>query len=142
MRNVAGAIAMGLGGYLAGKTEEDHYYHEMHREYSEIKSVPEVEKQEVRDALAYYGLSKEIQDKAAEELSKDEKQWVEFMMHNELRLEEPEKGRSTKSAANIALSYVVGGTIPLLGYVFTANPQNGLRTLYIYDYMPDSFWIF
>ena len=123
----AGAIAMGLGGYLAGKTEEDHYYHEMHREFSEIKTVPEVEKQEVRDALAYYGLSKDIQDKAADELSKNEKQWVEFMMHNELRLEEPEAGRAMSSARNIALSYIVGGTIPLLGYVFTDLPQTGLR---------------
>jgi vacuolar iron transporter family protein len=123
----AGAIAMGLGGYLAGKTEEEHYYHEMHREYAEIKTVPDVEKQEVRDALAYYGLSKEIQDKAAEELSNNEKQWVEFMMHNELRLEEPEKGRAANSARNIALSYIVGGTIPLLGYVFTDLPATGLR---------------
>lgn len=123
----AGAIAMGLGGYLAGKTEEEHYYHEMNREFNEIKSVPEVEKQEVRDAIAYYGLSREIQDRVADELAKDEKQWVEFMMHNELRLEEPEKGRASHSAGNIALSYIVGGTIPLLGYVFTANPANGLR---------------
>jgi len=123
----AGAIAMGLGGYLAGKTEEEHYYHEMNREYNEIKTLPEVEKQEVRDAIAYYGLSKEIQDKVADELAKDEKQWVEFMMHNELRLEEPEKGRSYKSASNIALSYVIGGTIPLLGYVFTDSAGTGLR---------------
>jgi len=123
----AGAIAMGLGGYLAGKTEEEHYYHEMHREYSEIKTVPEVEKQEVRDAIAYYGLSKELQDKVADELAKDEKQWVEFMMHNELRLEAPEKGRARSSAMNIALSYIAGGTIPLMGYVFTDSPGTGLR---------------
>jgi vacuolar iron transporter family protein len=123
----AGAISMGLGGYLAGKTEEDHYYHELNREYHEVKNLPEVEKQEVRDAIAHYGLSKEIQDKVAEELAKDEKQWVQFMMHNELRLEEPEKGRASNSARNIALSYIAGGTIPLLGYVFTANPTNGLR---------------
>jgi VIT1/CCC1 family predicted Fe2+/Mn2+ transporter len=123
----AGAISMGLGGYLAGKTEEDHYYHELNREYYEVKNLPEVEKQEVRDAIAHYGLSKEIQDKVADELAKDEKQWVQFMMHNELRLEEPEKGRASNSARNIALSYIAGGTIPLLGYVFTSTPINGLR---------------
>jgi VIT1/CCC1 family predicted Fe2+/Mn2+ transporter len=128
----AGAISMGLGGYLAGKTEEDHYYHELNREYHEVKNLPEVEKQEVRDAIAHYGLSKEIQDKVADELAKDEKQWVQFMMHNELRLEEPEKGRASNSARNIALSYIAGGTIPLLGYVFTANPVNGLRDFFGY----------
>jgi vacuolar iron transporter family protein len=123
----AGAIAMGLGGYLAGKTEEEHYYNELEREYQEIKNLPEVEKQEVKDVFAKYGLSNETQAIVADELAKDDKQWVEFMMRYELGLEEPEKGRATNSARNIALSYIVGGTIPLLGYVFTANPANGLR---------------
>jgi VIT1/CCC1 family predicted Fe2+/Mn2+ transporter len=123
----AGAIAMGLGGYLAGKTEEEHYYNELEREYQEIKNLPEVEKQEVKEVFAKYGLSAETQDKVADELAKNDKQWVDFMMRYELGLEEPEKGRATNSARNISLSYIVGGTIPLLGYVFTANPGNGLR---------------
>ena len=44
----AGSIAMGLGGYLAGKTEVDHYNSEMKREYEEVETVPEVEKQELK----------------------------------------------------------------------------------------------
>jgi vacuolar iron transporter family protein len=123
----AGAISMGLGGYLSGKTEEEHYYNELSREYEEVKNLPEVEKEEVKEVFAKYGLSKDTQDIVANELAKDEKQWVEFMMRYELGLEEPEKGRGAKSARNIALSYIAGGTIPLLGYVFTANPANGLR---------------
>jgi vacuolar iron transporter family protein len=123
----AGAIAMGLGGYLAGKTEEEHYYNELNREYEEIKNLPEVEKQEVKEVFAHYGLSPETQDKIADELAKNDKQWVDFMMRYELGLEEPEKGRAKNSARNIALAYIVGGTIPLLGYVFTAGPANGLR---------------
>lgn len=123
----AGAIAMGLGGYLAGKTEEEHYYNELSREYDEIKRLPEVEKQEVKDVFANYGLSEETQTIIAEELAKDDKQWVDFMMRYELGLEEPEKGRAARSARNIALSYIAGGAIPLLGYVFTDNAANGLR---------------
>ncbi len=123
----AGAIAMGLGGYLAGKTEEDHYYNELSREYDEIKRLPEVEKQEVMEVFAHFGLSKETQEIVANELAKDDKQWVDFMMRYELGLEEPEKGRAAKSARNIALSYIAGGTIPLLGYVFTDSPGTGLR---------------
>ncbi len=123
----AGAIAMGLGGYLAGKTEEEHYYNELDREYNEVKNLPDVEKEEVKEVFARYGLSKEIQDKVADELAKDEKQWVEFMMRYELGLEEPEKGRSSTSARNIALSYIAGGSIPLLGYVFTPTAGEGLR---------------
>ncbi len=118
---------MGLGGFLSAKTEEEHYYAELDREYKEIKNLYEVEKQEVRDVFAGYGLSKESQDIIADEISKDEKKWVDFMMRFELGLEEPDSQRARKSAMNIAFSYIIGGLIPLLGYIFTANPSNGLR---------------
>jgi VIT1/CCC1 family predicted Fe2+/Mn2+ transporter len=123
----AGAIAMGLGGFLAGKTEEEHYYSELAREYREVDEKYEMEKQEVRDVFAEYGLSKELQDCIADELARDKKKWVDFMMRYELGLEEPDTKRARKSAMNIAVSYVVGGLIPLLGYVFTPNPSSGLR---------------
>lgn len=123
----AGSIAMGLGGYLAGKTEADHYYAELDREYREIKELYEHEKQEVRDVFAYYGLSRSAQDMIADEMAKNEDKWVEFMMRYELGLEEPDTKRARKSAMNIGVSYIVGGLIPLLGYVFTSTPENGLR---------------
>src|SRR6187399_3331333 len=80
----AGSIAMGLGGYLAGKTELDHYETELKREYDEVEKIPEKEKEEVKTFFANIGLSKDMQDKAAEEISKDKKQWVDFMMKYEL----------------------------------------------------------
>ena len=46
---VAGSIAMGLGGFLAGKTEADHYASELQREYDEVERVPEQEKMEVKE---------------------------------------------------------------------------------------------
>ncbi len=85
----AGSIAMGLGGYLAGKTEQDHYKSELKREFEEVERVPEREKQEVREFFEQIGLSKEIQEKATEEIALDKKQWVDFMMKYELGLEEP-----------------------------------------------------
>jgi VIT1/CCC1 family predicted Fe2+/Mn2+ transporter len=123
---VAGSIAMGLGGYLAGKTEQEHYATEQKREYEEVVEKPEVEKQEVRDALAGFGLSKNAQDVVAEELAKDKDQWVRFMMKYELCLEEPDANRARNSAANIGVSYIVGGLIPLSAYFFTDTPQKGL----------------
>jgi vacuolar iron transporter family protein len=123
----AGSIAMGLGGFLAAKTEEEHYYAELAREYREIKELYEHEKQEVRDVFADYGLSKQAQDMIADELAKDDKKWVDFMMRYELGLEEPDAQRARKSAMNIAISYIVGGLIPLLGYIFTSGPVTGLR---------------
>jgi vacuolar iron transporter family protein len=123
----AGSIAMGLGGFLAGKTEEEHYYSELSREQREVKECYDVEKQEVRDVFAYYGLSKQAQDLVADEIAKDETKWVEFMMRYELGLEEPDAKRARKSALNIGVSYIVGGLIPLMGYIFTDGPQTGLR---------------
>jgi VIT1/CCC1 family predicted Fe2+/Mn2+ transporter len=123
----AGSIAMGLGGYLAGKTELDHYKSELKREYDEVESVPEREKQEVRDFFKDIGLSKEVQEKATQEISQDKKRWVDFMMKYELGLDEPDSKRATKSALNIGLSYVAGGIIPLSPYMFLSDPATALK---------------
>lgn len=124
---VAGSIAMGLGGYLAGKTEQDHFNSELKREYDEVEKVPEIEKKEVQDFFENLGLSKEVQLKATEEISKDKKQWVDFMMKFELGLAKPDPKRATKSALNIGLSYAVGGIIPLSPYFFIDDSREALK---------------
>jgi len=123
----AGSIAMGLGGYLAGKTEIDHYNSELKREYEEVELVPEKEKEEVREFFEHLGLSEEVQHKAVEEISKDKKKWVDFMMKYELGLDTPDPKRATKSALNIGLSYVAGGLVPLSPYFFFEIPVNALQ---------------
>jgi len=123
----AGSIAMGLGGYLAGKTELDHYNTELKREYDEVEKIPEKEKEEVKIFFANIGLSNEMQDKAAEEISNDKKQWVDFMMKYELGLDKPDPKRATKSALNIGLSYAAGGLVPLSPYIFTDTPVAALK---------------
>jgi VIT1/CCC1 family predicted Fe2+/Mn2+ transporter len=123
----AGSIAMGLGGYLAGKTEQDHYKSELKREYDEVERVPEREKQEVKEFFEQIGLSEEVQNKATEEIAKDKKQWVDFMMKYELGLDEPDPKRATKSALNIGLSYIAGGIIPLSPYFFIHNSTEALK---------------
>jgi VIT1/CCC1 family predicted Fe2+/Mn2+ transporter len=123
----AGSIAMGLGGYLAGKTEQDHYNSEEKREYYEVDNLREKEIEETKEFFANIGLSKELQDKATEEISKEKKQWVDFMMKYELGLEKPDPKRATKSALNIGLSYIVGGLVPLSPYFFVQSPVEGLK---------------
>jgi VIT1/CCC1 family predicted Fe2+/Mn2+ transporter len=123
----AGSIAMGLGGYLAGKTEIDHYNSELKREYREVELVPEKEKEEVREFFENLGLSKEIQQQAAEEIARDKQKWVDFMMKYELGLDKPDPKRATKSALNIGLSYVVGGLVPLGPYFFIDTPVAALK---------------
>jgi VIT1/CCC1 family predicted Fe2+/Mn2+ transporter len=123
----AGSIAMGLGGYLAGKTEIDHYNSELKREYEEVDLVPEKEKEEVREFFEHLGLSEAIQHQAVEEIAKDKQKWVDFMMKYELGLDKPDPKRATKSAMNIGLSYVVGGLVPLSPYFFTDTPVQALK---------------
>ena len=123
---VAGSIAMGLGGYLAGKTEIEHYESELKREYNEVENLPEKEKEEVREVFAHYGLSEKSQNLIVEELVKDKTKWVDFMMKFELGLEKPNINRARNSALTIGFAYVVGGLIPLLGYIFTDTPNKGL----------------
>jgi len=123
----AGSIAMGLGGYLAGKTEQDHYKSEVKREYDEIENLRHKEIEETKDFFANIGLSPEIQDKATEEISRDKDRWVEFMMKYELGLEKPDPKRATKSALNIGLSYIAGGIIPLSPYFFISSSSEALK---------------
>lgn len=123
----AGSIAMGLGGYLAGKTEQDHYNSEEKREYHEVENLREREIEETKEFFANIGLSKELQDKATAEIAMDKKQWVDFMMKYELGLEKPDPKRATKSALNIGLSYIVGGLVPLSPYFFVNSPLEGLK---------------
>lgn len=123
---VAGSIAMGLGGFLAGKTDADHYASELQREYDEVERVPEQEKLEVKEVFAAFGLSEKLQDEVADEMAKDKDKWVDFMMKYELGLEKPEANRASRSALTIGISYVVGGIIPLSPYFFIADSQRAL----------------
>lgn len=123
---VAGSIAMGLGGYLAGKTEQEHYQSELYRESDEVENVPETEKEEVKLVFARYGLNENTQNIIADELAKNKNRWVDFMMKYELGLEKPDVNRARNSAATIGISYVIGGLIPLTAYFFTRTPYQGL----------------
>lgn len=123
---VAGCIAMGLGGYLAGKTEQEHYESELKREYAEVETVPEKELQEVKDVFAEYGISEAGQTVLANELAIDKAKWVNFMMKFELGLEKPNPNRARNSALTIGVAYFIGGLLPLSAYFFTPHPKEGL----------------
>jgi VIT1/CCC1 family predicted Fe2+/Mn2+ transporter len=123
---IAGSIAMGLGGYLAGKTEIEHYDAELKREYSELVTHYETERKEVKAIFANYGLSPDSQELIMNEMEKDKDKWVDFMMKFELGLEKPDINRARLSARNIGLAYIVGGIVPLTAYFFTDTPSQGL----------------
>ena len=139
---VAGSIAMGLGGYLAGQTEVEHYDAELKREYEEVERLPETEKEEVKEIFATYGLDENAQNIVVEALSKDKDKWVDFMMKFELGLEKPDINRARNSGLTIGISYIVGGIIPLSPYFFNKDAQVALNysvivtliTLFVFGY--------
>jgi VIT1/CCC1 family predicted Fe2+/Mn2+ transporter len=122
----AGSIAMGLGGYLAARSDAEHYASERAREEREIVMVPEEEKVEISQIFEEYGLSPEESAPVVEALSTRPKAWVDFMMRFELGLEEPDPGRALRSAVTIAGAYISGGLIPLSPYFLIANPSQAL----------------
>lgn len=122
----AGSIAMGLGGYLAAQGDREHYASERLREAEEVRVVPEKEVEEVVDVFKAYGLSDEEAQTVATSLSKRPGAWVDFMMRFELGLEEPDPKRALRSALTIAVSYIVGGMVPLVPYFFKRTPAEAL----------------
>ncbi|CBK41490.1 conserved membrane protein of unknown function, DUF125 [Nitrospira defluvii] len=122
----AGSIAMGLGGYLAAKTDLEHYASERLRELRETQHIPEREAEEVSEIFRGYGLRDEQIAPLIETLQANPTQWVDFMMRFELGLEEPDPTRARISAWTIALSYVVGGLIPLLPYMVVSEIRTAL----------------
>jgi VIT1/CCC1 family predicted Fe2+/Mn2+ transporter len=122
----AGSIAMGLGGYLAAKSDAEHYAAEERREHQEIREIPADEKKEVADIFRRYGVDEDHVGVVVEAMAQRPKQWVDFMMRFELGLEKPEPKRARNSAAVIAGSYVAGGIVPLVPYMFMASASSAL----------------
>jgi VIT1/CCC1 family predicted Fe2+/Mn2+ transporter len=122
----AGAIAMGLGGYLAAKTDAEHFASERTREDLETKEMPEKEAAEVADILRSYGLGEDLLAPVVKSIRVDKKRWVDFMMRFELGLEEPDPKRARRSALTIALSYIAGGIVPLAPYFVFPSVHSAL----------------
>jgi vacuolar iron transporter family protein len=112
----AGSIAMGLSGYLAGRSDRDHYRAERAREQRHIERAPQAERAEVREILAGYGLCDETLESAVGAITANPRTWINFMLRNELELERPQPARARNSALTIGLSYIAGGILPLVPY--------------------------
>ena len=143
----AGAIAMGLGGYLAARTDAEHYASERRREYREIEELPYQEREEVADVFRGYGLEEQHVGPVVAAISAKPDRWVDFMMRFELGLEAPNASRARTSALTIALSYIAGGLIPLAPYMMVGNMTTALgwsvvvtlAALFIFGYVKGKF---
>ncbi len=123
----AGSIAMGLGGYLAARSDAEHYASERAREEAEIVERPNDERREVLEILDSYGLSRDQSGSILTAFEAKPKVWVDWMMRFELGLEEPDPRRAPRSALTIAAAYIAGGLIPLGPYMVAANAVTALQ---------------
>jgi len=123
----AGSIAMGLGGYLAAKSDAEHYFSERTREESEVSEKPDMEAAEVADVFHSYGLTADESGPVVDALRKRPQAWVDFMMRFELGLEKPDPKRAFISAATIAGAYIAGGFIPLGPYIVLSTASAALK---------------
>jgi VIT1/CCC1 family predicted Fe2+/Mn2+ transporter len=143
----AGSIAMGLGGYLAAKSDAEHYAKEREREKREVAEIPHEEMKEVADVFQQYGLTLEETWPIVEALRKQPKKWIDFMMRFELGLEKPDPKRALTSAITIGGAYAAGGFVPLFPYMLTHNTANALlisiavtlATLFIFGFIKGRF---
>ncbi|GIW33437.1 VIT1/CCC1 transporter family protein [Meiothermus sp.] len=122
----AGSIAMGLGGFLAARSESDHYKAELEREWREVRELPESETEEVRAVFRRYGLEGEPLEQATRAVTAKPQAWVDFMMKEELGLEKPNPKRALSSALTIGGAYIVGGAIPLIPYALRLPMSSAL----------------
>lgn len=122
----AGSIAMGLGGYLAAKSDAEHYAKEREREKREVVEIPHEEMREVAEVFQSYGLTEAETWPIVQALRKQPKQWIDFMMRFELGLEKPDPKRALVSAVTIGGAYAAGGFVPLAPYIATDNVSRAL----------------
>ena len=122
----AGAIAMGLGGYLAARTDSEHYAAEQQRELRETEEMPHEETAEVARVFREYGLTDEQSAPAVAAIAANRTRWVDFMMRFELGLQRPDATHASRSALTIAAAYVAGGVIPLGPYLVADTPLRAL----------------
>ena len=143
----AGSIAMGLGGYLAAKSDAEHYAKEREREKREVAEIPHEEMREVAEVFQEYGLTLEETWPIVEALRKQPKKWIDFMMRFELGLERPNPKRALTSAVTIGGAYAAGGFVPLAPYMFTSNTTTALlysiavtlATLFVFGFIKGRF---
>jgi len=143
----AGSIAMGLGGYLAARTDVEHYISELKREWRETKEMPQEEAEEVAGMFRKFEMTDAQIAPVVDAIRTDRKRWVDFMMRFELGLERPDPKRARRSAATIAGSYIAGGFIPLAPYMLVQNLSTALLlsvgvtlvALFVFGYVKGHF---
>jgi VIT1/CCC1 family predicted Fe2+/Mn2+ transporter len=117
---LGGTVAMGLGGYLAMKSEREYYQAERRREEREVDLFPETERREVKDIFRRKGFEGSVLDAMVAHVTAERERWVETMMRDELGLSLDTRSPVVSGAAT-GLAYAFGAAMPTLPYAFLSG---------------------
>lgn len=143
---VSGAISMGLGGYLAAKSELDYYHNEVKKEKLQFFKKPETINQDAAEIMFELGASEQTIASFLKDMNLSPKNLIDFVIRFGKGLEQPADGREFTSALTIGSGYFIGGFIPLIPYFFCDLVRTGLIvsvivmtiTLFLFGYVKTS----
>ncbi|SMQ50760.1 unnamed protein product [Zymoseptoria tritici ST99CH_3D7] len=120
---VAGAISMGLGGFLAAKGEADGYMAALQETKECVANDEQRACRMVRSTFYQYGFPLETLDSMTKALSAEPEQFVDFLMRFHHRLAEADftASKALVSGLTISSGYFFGGLVPLLPYLFFSH---------------------
>lgn len=114
----AESLAMGAVAYTSFKAEKEHYDSELAREKQEMREMPEMEREEIREIYRKKGFKGQLLERVVKQITSNEKIWLEVMMSEELGLKPIDASGVARTAFSVGLSCLLGSLVPLLPYFF------------------------
>lgn len=112
------SISMAVGSYLSSKSERAIDERKLLEEKIELQDYPEEEKEELIGMYIADGWSRALAKDMAEEASKNKALFLQEMAYRELKVFPEDMENPTKNAVAMGISYIIGGSIPVLPYIF------------------------
>src|SRR5947199_9134956 len=112
----ADALSMGASGYLAAKSEQEVYDHEIAMEKEEIRIMPEVEEEELALGYQTKGIEAGIARKMAAEVMRDSQRALDEQVREELKIGEAH-ATPFKEGWLTGVSTAVGAFIPVAPFL-------------------------
>lgn len=114
---VADGFAMSVGSYLSAKSEAQKYKKVVSEEHQEIRADRSSEIQEIREIYQGKGFTGDLLDRVVQQITKDEKVWVEEMMKYEKEMILDSRSPFFIGATTF-ISFLILGFIPLVYYMW------------------------
>ncbi len=119
---VAGAVAMGVGAFVASKSQRAFFQAEIAREAWEIEHMPDHERDEIRDIYQKLGFAPEEIEIIVRRVTSSPDLWLRVMSREELGLGEQAFDSPVRAGFVTSVAYIVGALLLLVPYAFTTAP--------------------